>query len=568
MGGIISGALPGSMGATALQYNPYPESVSYNDGEAMHYYNRDPQTGVMSEIQKVMNRPSPQQQVEDDYRNRALALQNNHFYAELDEQRRRDDTPAELARQGREYEREGWDKEYGLQERKFQTDEDFRRWQMKMQEDAARSGTDFSDRDKAMLEQLNKEYDRVAGDITSLQERRDNTADQTTKSQLNEGIQGLEAKKQQIQEAIYGVLAPRISRQTTQATQQGSADNVFVPTEQDAQTPVWASMVKGEKGDGYGAGGKGFHSGVDIKAVKGSEIRVPKDLGVDTFTVKKVFTSDPVNGGGYGNHVELEGEVNGHKVGVTVAHMQNGSIPLKAGQKISAGELIGRVGNTGRTGNSKRGIGKWFEGKDWGYHMHLTISVGGHRINPENYYKEIAPKNSARQPSQGGMAHGQAAQVQPQTDNSPVMWRHPSGRVMTEKQYKEVAQRILDGDINGVKTLGTYDKMLESRGYTRAQGSSGANQTLASVMSNDGLDWRPSYQKVNMSPALTSLSALNIPSERSGNSPVPESVEIANHATNADVQTGVDKLNEDETAEIRPQEYYYRNGIYPAGLLG
>lgn len=123
----------------------------------------------------------------------------------------------------------------------------------------------------------------------------------------------------------------------------------------------------------------GTHNGVDIAAKAGTPITVP-DIGVN-FSVKSVRNTKAG-----GNQAVLQGVTpNGDNLELIVSHMQDNSVPFKQGDEVFPGMLIGKVGNTGYTGNSKKGMGYWFEGKDWGYHMDLKIKVNGHYVDPETF---------------------------------------------------------------------------------------------------------------------------------------------------------------------------------------
>ena len=62
--------------------------------------------------------------------------------------------------------------------------------------------------------------------------------------------------------------------------------------------------------------------------------------------------------------------MNGHKVELIIAHMQDG-LNVREGDKVNAGDLIGLSGNSG---NSR--------GKNGGYHMHLEVKVDGQYVDP------------------------------------------------------------------------------------------------------------------------------------------------------------------------------------------
>jgi murein DD-endopeptidase MepM/ murein hydrolase activator NlpD len=52
-------------------------------------------------------------------------------------------------------------------------------------------------------------------------------------------------------------------------------------------------------------------------------------------------------GGGFGNFVTLSHKINGEDYVTVYAHMQDGTLKVKAGQKITAGTPLGKMGSTG-----------------------------------------------------------------------------------------------------------------------------------------------------------------------------------------------------------------------------
>ena len=100
---------------------------------------------------------------------------------------------------------------------------------------------------------------------------------------------------------------------------------------------------------------KSFHEGVDFRGKRGEEIHATAD-GV----VKRAFIN-----GGYGKYVEID-----HKNGYTTAfaHLQDYSV--KKGDKVERGQVIARVGNTGRS---------------TGPHLHYEIMYKKKPVNPEKY---------------------------------------------------------------------------------------------------------------------------------------------------------------------------------------
>ena len=146
--------------------------------------------------------------------------------------------------------------------------------------------------------------------------------------------------------------------------------------------------------------------------------------------------------------------------------MQDGSVNLQKGQKIGAGAIIGRVGNTGRTGNKQKGVGLWFKGKDWGNHMHLEIRVDGQRINPEDYYKEVFPA------SQNNNTQTQGYNQSTQYSNSNIVWSTPDGqKVVTQEEYNRMLQEVNEGKHanEGITAQRDLDAYYETSGLQRVQ---------------------------------------------------------------------------------------------------
>lgn len=129
----------------------------------------------------------------------------------------------------------------------------------------------------------------------------------------------------------------------------------------------------------------GQHNGVDLapqgKDRKNTNIKSP-DIGIP-LTVTKVVTNNPSKGGG--NQVALSGKLkDGRDVEITISHLANDGIRVKKGQTLSAGDIIGLVGNTGMTSEGKK-VTPWRKGKETGYHADVKIKVGGKYVDPEKF---------------------------------------------------------------------------------------------------------------------------------------------------------------------------------------
>ena len=112
----------------------------------------------------------------------------------------------------------------------------------------------------------------------------------------------------------------------------------------------------------YGNRRSGWHNGIDISGGGASGKLV---LAADSGTVELVKRSNK----SYGNQVVIN---HGNGVKTRYAHMLDGSISVSVGQKVSRGQAIGRVGNTGNS---------------TGPHLHFEVIVNGNCVNPYPYIK-------------------------------------------------------------------------------------------------------------------------------------------------------------------------------------
>ncbi len=105
-----------------------------------------------------------------------------------------------------------------------------------------------------------------------------------------------------------------------------------------------------------------FHYGIDLAAPIGTPIHAPAD------GVVKRIKRDPR---GYGLLLEID-----HGMGITTKYGHLSKILVKPGQKVKRGQVIAKVGNTGRS---------------TGPHLHYEVRVLNKPVNPVNY---IIPSGS------------------------------------------------------------------------------------------------------------------------------------------------------------------------------
>jgi murein DD-endopeptidase MepM/ murein hydrolase activator NlpD len=116
----------------------------------------------------------------------------------------------------------------------------------------------------------------------------------------------------------------------------------------------WFSHGFGWRKDPW-TGDREFHRGIDIVADSGTRILAPAD-GVISGTARKPD---------YGKVVDVS-----HGFGYVTRFAHMSEILVKPGQRIRRGDVIGRVGSTGRS---------------TGPHLHYEVFRDGRRVNPWKY---------------------------------------------------------------------------------------------------------------------------------------------------------------------------------------
>lgn len=110
----------------------------------------------------------------------------------------------------------------------------------------------------------------------------------------------------------------------------------------------------------FGYRSLGYHRGIDISGASASGSLV---VAGASGTVTEAGWST----GGYGNYVVID---HGNGVETLYAHMLDNSLMVNAGDTVTKGQAIGRVGNTGYS---------------FGAHLHFEVRINGNRINPAPY---------------------------------------------------------------------------------------------------------------------------------------------------------------------------------------
>jgi murein DD-endopeptidase MepM/ murein hydrolase activator NlpD len=100
-----------------------------------------------------------------------------------------------------------------------------------------------------------------------------------------------------------------------------------------------------------------MHTGLDFRGSTGDPVRATANGRVETAGVN----------GGYGKMVEID-----HGNGFTTRYAHLSQIEVKVGQSVRIGQLIGRVGSTGRS---------------TGPHLHYETRIGGEAVDPQKFLR-------------------------------------------------------------------------------------------------------------------------------------------------------------------------------------
>jgi len=123
-----------------------------------------------------------------------------------------------------------------------------------------------------------------------------------------------------------------------------------------------------------------MHDGIDFTAPTGTKIFAAGDGVVESVKLSRT---------GYGNVVVVD-----HGFGYKTLYAHCSRIPVKEGDKVTRGTVIGLVGNTGLS---------------TGPHLHYEVQKNGKKINPINFFsQDITPEQYDEMIYQSSHEGGQA----------------------------------------------------------------------------------------------------------------------------------------------------------------
>ncbi len=176
-----------------------------------------------------------------------------------------------------------------------------------------------------------------------------------------QGGSGVEAPTGRALGSSIDALARQIS---IQAQQLSLLESVLADRELDASMlPTGLPVRAGYASSGFGrrsdpfSGFNEFHKGVDFSGPRGSDVLTVAD-GVVQFSGRS---------NGYGNTVEID-----HGNGYMTRYAHNSENVVAVGDRVKAGQVVAKMGSTGRSTGS---------------HVHFEVWLDGRVVNPGQYLR-------------------------------------------------------------------------------------------------------------------------------------------------------------------------------------
>jgi len=157
---------------------------------------------------------------------------------------------------------------------------------------------------------------------------------------------------------------PKIETSPASSTPAPPKQNEKDAVRPSAEIPDFRLPVKGPVSSDYGprkdpfTGRTSIHRGIDLAAPAGTQVLAPWGGKVASVGTEP----------GYGNYIVVE-----HAEGFQTRYAHLASTSVRAGDSISAGEVLGTVGSTGRS---------------TGPHLHFEVIRNGARIDPKGALAE------------------------------------------------------------------------------------------------------------------------------------------------------------------------------------
>ena len=131
---------------------------------------------------------------------------------------------------------------------------------------------------------------------------------------------------------------------------------IAVPSDKPVKTGAFTSGY-GVRSDPF-QGRSAMHAGIDLSGAIGTPIYATAD---------GVISTAGYNSGGYGNLIKID-----HGRGIETRYGHLSKMSVYPGQRVKRGEMIGRMGSTGRSTGS---------------HLHYEVRIDGRAVNPVPFMK-------------------------------------------------------------------------------------------------------------------------------------------------------------------------------------
>ena len=155
---------------------------------------------------------------------------------------------------------------------------------------------------------------------------------------------------------------------------------IAVPSDKPVKTAAFTSGY-GVRSDPF-RGAAAMHAGIDLAGPTGTPIHATAD---------GVVREAGWNNGGYGRLIKID-----HGRGIETRYAHLSSMSVSPGQRVTRGQVIGRMGSTGRSTGS---------------HLHYEVRIDGRAVNPIPFMKSTdyllaMQKNGGGAPMDGQVALG------------------------------------------------------------------------------------------------------------------------------------------------------------------
>ena len=154
---------------------------------------------------------------------------------------------------------------------------------------------------------------------------------------------------------------------------------IAIPSEKPVKSAEFTSAF-GVRSDPFRRAAA-MHAGIDLAGPVGTPIYATAD---------GIISRAGWNSGGYGNLVEID-----HGRGIVTRYGHLSKMTVNEGQRVSRGQMIGRMGSTGRSTGS---------------HLHYEVRIDDNPVNPIPFMRStdylVAMKRAANNPSMDAVALG------------------------------------------------------------------------------------------------------------------------------------------------------------------